>query len=57
MLFTENHPPQNAEDAPVTNGEMNGDSHDEDGPNKSDIIVITGKAANCEQARLALLVS
>ena len=46
-----------ADDGVVLNGDTNGDASEDDKPKKCDIILITGKKENCEQAKEALEVS
>jgi predicted PilT family ATPase len=42
------------DEAPMMNGEANGEE-ESNGPKKCDIIIITGKAENCENAKQALM--
>ena len=48
-----------ASEEPVMNGDVTENGHGDSAPEpkKCDIIVITGKKENCEQAKAALLVS
>ena len=49
--------PPPADNGVVVNGDANGETSEDEKPKKQDIIIITGKKENCENAKADLLVS